>query len=624
MNNKFDIVVVGAGHAGLEAAVVAANLGMNTALVTLDRKKIALMSCNPAIGGLAKGQLVKEIDALGGVMGKITDEAGIHFKLLNVSKGPAVQSPRAQADRKRYAIVAGRIAENTANLSVIEDMAVGVLARNNKVSGVKLKHNEVLFCNAAIITAGTFLNGVIYIGMKKLGAGRAGDLPAEGMTESLESLGFRSGRLKTGTPPRIHRDSIDYSKTIIQEPDKNPVPFSYSTDEIKQRQINCHIVHTSRATHDILRLGFDRSPLFLGTIKGVGPRYCPSIEDKINRFADKTQHQLFLEPEGYDNEEIYVNGFSTSLPIDIQEQSIHSIIGLEKAKIIRLGYAVEYDFFPPNQISHTLETKQVENLYFAGQINGTSGYEEAAAQGLMAGINAVQKLQKKKPIVLSRSDAYIGVLIDDLINKTHDEPYRMFTSRAEFRLILRHDNADMRLMDIANHLGLIGQKVYEKLLRKRKEVSKIETTILPRRIEPKQFNTVFENKSSAIKQAQKVTDMLKRPELKLKDLIPLVSTSVFGVEAMNEVEFNTKYDGYLKRQREQVEKFKRIENKKIPVFLKYAEIKAMSIEAREKLSLVRPENLGQASRISGVSPADLSVLVVYLEKNNIMSVSRGT
>ncbi len=622
--NKYDVVVVGAGHAGLEAAIVSARLGMETALVTLDRKKIALMSCNPAIGGLAKGQLVKEIDALGGVMGKITDEAGIHFKMLNVSKGPAVQSPRAQADRKGYAVVAGRYAENTKNLTVIEEMAVGVTVNHNRVSGVQLKEGTILLCDAAIITAGTFLNGVIYIGMKKLGAGRAGDLPALGMTESLEALGFRSARLKTGTPPRIHKDSIDYSKTVIQYPDEQPVPFSYATEAISQRQVNCYIVHTNQQTHDILRLGFDRSPLFLGTIKGVGPRYCPSIEDKINRFADKPRHQLFLEPEGYDNDEIYVNGFSTSLPIDIQERSIHSIPGLEQAKIIRLGYAVEYDFFPPSQIKHTLETKGVENLYFAGQINGTSGYEEAAAQGLVAGINAALKLQHKQPFVLSRSDAYIGVLVDDLINKTHDEPYRMFTSRAEFRLTLRQDNADLRLMEKGHELGLVESRVYDKFLEKKKDVLEIEKNILNRTIEPALFASHFADKSSELKQAQKIKTLLRRPELKLNELIPLVSKKMFVQAAINEVEFNTKYEGYLKRQQEQIEKFKRLEDKKIPAEINYFEIKAMSVESREKLNRIRPESLGQASRISGVSPADLSVLVVYLEKYNKIGVSRET
>ncbi len=622
--NKYDVIVVGAGHAGLEAAIVSARLGMKTALITLDRKKIALMSCNPAIGGLAKGQLVKEIDALGGVMGRITDEAGIHFKMLNISKGPAVQSPRAQADRRGYAVVAGRYAENTINLSVIEDMAVGVTVNHNRVSGVQLKDGTTVLCDAAIITAGTFLNGIIYIGMKKLGAGRAGDLPAHGMTESLESLGFRSARLKTGTPPRIHKESIDYSKTEVQYPDERPVPFSYATKAITQKQINCYIVHTNEQTHDILRLGFDRSPLFLGTIKGVGPRYCPSIEDKINRFADKPRHQLFLEPEGYDNEEIYVNGFSTSLPIDIQERSIHSIPGLEQAKIIRLGYAVEYDFFPPSQIKHTLETKGIENLYFAGQINGTSGYEEAAAQGLMAGINAALKIQNNPPFVLRRSDAYIGVLIDDLINKTHDEPYRMFTSRAEFRLTLRQDNADLRLMEMGHQLGLIEKHIYETYLKKKDEIAEIEHSILRKTIEPTVFAERFSVKSSELRQAQKVATLLRRPELKLRELIPLVSTKTFAEAAINEVEFNTKYEGYLKRQQEQIEKFKKLEDKKIPDSLDYSKIKAMSVESREKLSRIRPESLGQASRISGVSPADLSVLVIYLEKNKIMDVSRET
>lgn len=624
MHTDFDIIVIGAGHAGLEAAMASAGLGKKTALVTLNKNKIALMSCNPAIGGLAKGQLVKEIDALGGVMGKIIDASGIHFKMLNSSKGPAVQSPRAQADRKQYALTAGRLAAETENLTIVEDMAVGIEVKKGKISGVKLLKNRTLSCRAAILTAGTFLNGIIFTGLHKTPAGRAGDLPARGVTESLQEIGFRSARLKTGTPPRIHRDTIDFSKTEIQTPDAVPTPFSYSTDRIEQKQINCHIVYTSERTHAILRQGFDRSPLFMGTIQGAGPRYCPSIEDKINRFSDKPRHQLFLEPEGYNNVEVYVNGFSTSLPGDIQEKAIRTVPGLEKVKILRLGYAVEYDFFPPNQLTHSLETKVVQNLYFAGQINGTSGYEEAAAQGLMAGINAVLKLDQEERFVLGRSEAYIGVLIDDLINKTHDEPYRMFTSRAEFRLMLRQDNADLRLMEKGRALGLVAEKPFNTFLKKKEQISRLQEKEMQKKVRPDWFNKNYPGISTRLQQAQKVKDLIKRPELKLKDLLVAVTDEQYSATAINEVEYNAKYEGYLKRQLEQIEKFKRVENKKIPTEIDYREIKALSVEAREKLQAVRPENLGQASRISGVRNADVSVLVVYLEKYRKAGVSRET
>jgi len=624
MKNTFDVIIVGGGHAGTEAAIVSARMGMNTALITLNKKKISLMSCNPAIGGLAKGQLVREIDALGGVMGKITDEAGIHFKMLNISKGPAVQSPRAQTDRLLYAAVAQRHVFGTPNLTVIEDEVVGVKIVKNKVKGVFLKKNAYISARAVVLTTGTFLNGVIFIGTKKMSAGRAGDLAAEGLTESLVSYGFRSGRLKTGTPPRVHRDSIDYSRTEVQKPDTHPQPFSYSTDIVKNKQIDCYITFTNPQSHDILRLGFDRSPLFTGTIHGVGPRYCPSIEDKINRFADRDRHQLFLEPEGYNNVEVYVNGFSTSLPEDIQIRSLHSVPGLEQSKIIRLGYAVEYDFFPPSQIKPTLETKEVENLYFAGQINGTSGYEEAAAQGFMAALNAALKLTRREAFVLSRSDAYIGVLIDDLITKTHDEPYRLFTSRAEFRLLLRQDNADLRLMDFGRRYGLVNDRVYERFLQKKESVGRLLENEINKKVEPEVFNEYFRGKSSPIDQAQPVSKLIKRPELGLQELLGLVSPERFQDDALNETEFSLKYEGYVQRQLKQVEKARRLESAKIPQDFEYKDIKALSVEAMEKLDRLRPVNLGQASRISGVSPADIVVLMLYLEKRSREGVSRET
>lgn len=624
MKNTFDVIIVGGGHAGTEAAIVSARMGMNTALITLNKKKISLMSCNPAIGGLAKGQLVREIDALGGVMGKITDEAGIHFKMLNISKGPAVQSPRAQTDRLLYATVAQRYVFGTPNLTVIEDEVVGVKIVKNKVKGVFLKRNAYISARAVVLTTGTFLNGVIFIGTKKMSAGRAGDLAAEGLTESLVSYGFRSGRLKTGTPPRVHRDSIDYSRTEVQKPDTHPQPFSYSTDIVKNKQIDCYITFTNPQSHDILRLGFDRSPLFTGTIHGVGPRYCPSIEDKINRFADRDRHQLFLEPEGYNNIEVYVNGFSTSLPEDIQIRSLHSVPGLEQSKIIRLGYAVEYDFFPPSQIKPTLETKEVENLYFAGQINGTSGYEEAAAQGFMAALNAALKLTRREAFVLSRSDAYIGVLIDDLITKTHDEPYRLFTSRAEFRLLLRQDNADLRLMDFGRRYGLVNDRVYERFLQKKESVGRLLENEINKKVEPEVFNEYFRGKSSPIDQAQPVSKLIKRPELGLQELLGLVSPERFQDDALNETEFSLKYEGYVQRQLKQVEKARRLESAKIPQDFEYKDIKALSVEAMEKLDRLRPVNLGQASRISGVSPADIVVLMLYLEKRSREGVSRET
>ncbi|KAA3609833.1 MAG: tRNA uridine-5-carboxymethylaminomethyl(34) synthesis enzyme MnmG [Calditrichaeota bacterium] len=622
----YDIAIVGGGHAGIEAAVICAKMGFDTALISLDKKKIGLMSCNPAIGGLAKGQLVREIDALGGAMGKIIDEAGIHFKMLNTSKGPAVQSPRAQADRDYYAQVAQNHISSFEKITVVEDMAIEIIIEENgHISGLKLLNDRLLQAKVVIITAGTFLNGLIHTGTHKLEAGRAGDLPAKGITESLQKIGFRSGRLKTGTPPRIHKDTIDYSKIENQKPDEVPQPFSFSTEKIERNQLSCFITYTNTETHEILKEGFDRSPLFTGRIQGVGPRYCPSIEDKIDRFSDKERHQLFLEPEGFENDEVYVNGFSSSLPGEIQERALKTVQGLENAKIIRLGYAVEYDFFPPDQLTNTLETKLVKNLYFAGQINGTSGYEEAAAQGLIAGINACLSLKKKPPFILKRSEAYIGVLIDDLINKIHEEPYRMFTSRAEFRLLLRHDNADLRLMDYAKKLGVLDSLTAKHLENRRQEIDEIKNKILPEKITPEVFNSGLEVKTSSISRSETIETLLKRPELKLQDLMALLKTKrQFHDNSISEVEYSVKYKGYLDRQQMLVDKFSKVEKKTIPSELNYLEIKSLSAEAREKLNRIKPKNLGQASRISGVRHADLSVLMIFIEKFKLENVSRET
>jgi tRNA uridine 5-carboxymethylaminomethyl modification enzyme len=613
----FDVVVVGGGHAGIEAAVVAAKMGMKTALVTLHRDTIGLMSCNPAIGGLAKGHLVREIDALGGVMAKIIDHTGIHFKMLNKSKGPAVWSPRAQADRAWYARFARDLVLATENLTVVEDAGVGIETKGGSVSGVYTKKNGLLPARSAILTAGTFLNGKIYIGMSSMAAGRAGEEAVTGMTESLTALGLEAGRLKTGTPPRIDFDSVDYSRVERQDPDDPPLPFSFSTEKIVNRQIPMYITYTNEQTHSILEEGFDRSPLFLGIISGVGPRYCPSIEDKINRFSGRPRHQLFLEPEGYNTKEVYLNGFSTSLPADIQERAMRTIPGLENVKIIRLGYAVEYDFFFPRQVKHTLETKAVGNLYFAGQINGTSGYEEAAAQGLMAGINASLKLREEEPFELSRSEAYIGVLIDDLITKETREPYRMFTSSAEFRLLLRHDNADMRLMEKGRNLGLLDERVYKSSREKAERVENAIEVIKKQQVTPTSFAPVAELRDSApLNQTTRLNAVLKRPEIKIKDLLPLLPEefSRLSDDVLSGIEFEIKYEGYVRRMLDEVKRFTRQEKRKIPHDFDYGKIKSLSTEAREKLSLLRPENLGQAGRIAGVKPSDITVLMIYLEK----------
>ena len=622
---NYDIIVIGGGHAGVEAASAGARMGCFVALITMDRYAIGRMSCNPAIGGTAKGHLVREVDALGGLMGKLADMTGIQFRLLNKSKGPAVWSPRCQSDRKLYSEEAYNMISVTNNLEIVEESISDIIVENGEVKGVETSSGKKIFSTAVILSSGTFLNAKMHTGLNATSGGRYGEKPSTGITESLVNLGFETGRLKTGTPPRLAKDTIDWDILEEQPGDLIPQPFSYQTDTTNfpyLPQVSCHITHTNITVHKILEKGFQESPMFTGLIKGVGPRYCPSIEDKIVRFADKNKHQLFLEPEGLDSELIYLNGFSTSLPSEVQVEAIQEIRGLENAEMIRPGYAVEYDFFPPHQIDNTLETKFIKGLYFAGQVNGTSGYEEAAAQGLMAGINAASKILGKGDLVLKRSEAYIGVLIDDLVTKSTDEPYRMFTSRAEHRLLLRQDNADRRLMHYGVKLGLIDSSLGDGITNRNALISSGIDLCSKLKLHAKDANDYLTSKnSSPIESSESVSKLCRRPEL---DLISLLALNGFNNNlkinqlmddslATRQVEIELKYEGYIKRQQETISRLERYEDKNIPLTLNYSMLNGLSAEAREKFSRIKPRSIGQASRISGVTPSDVSILLVYLK-----------
>lgn len=616
---KYDVIVVGGGHAGSEAAAAAANLGSKTLLITMNLQTIGQMSCNPAMGGIAKGQIVREIDALGGLSGIVTDKTMIQFKMLNLSKGPAMWSPRAQSDRMRFSEEWRLQLESIPNLDFFQDMVVELLTENDQIIGVKTYMGAVIYSKAVILTNGTFLNGLIHIGNKQFGGGRMGEKAAFGITENLVKLGFEAGRMKTGTPPRVDGRSIDFSKMEEQKGDTNPQKFSYTNTPKLDKQRSCYITYTNVKVHEVLREGFERSPLFNGTIKSTGPRYCPSIEDKINRFADRERHQIFAEPEGWQTVEFYINGFSTSLPDDIQIKALQLIPGFEKAKFFRPGYAIEYDYFPPTQLKNTLETKNINHLYFAGQINGTTGYEEAAAQGLMAGINASLKIQNKEPLVLKRNEAYIGVLIDDLITKGTEEPYRMFTSRAEYRMSLRQDNADERLTPLSYTLGLASSQRMQNLDKKIKQTNNCIDFIKSTSITKEETNPILLQKNSTpISQTVKADSILVRPNIYLKDLENIFSindyikSNHFSDEVLEQVEIKIKYKGYIDKELENVEKLSRLENIKIPSNFDYSKLNSISTEAKQKLMKFKPETIGQASRISGVSPSDINVLLIYM------------
>jgi tRNA uridine 5-carboxymethylaminomethyl modification enzyme len=618
MFSEYDIIVVGAGHAGCEAAVAGAKMGTKVLLVTMNMQTIAQMSCNPAMGGVAKGQIVREIDAMGGYSGIVSDKTMIQFRMLNLSKGPAMWSPRTQNDRMQFHLVWREMLENTPNIDFWQDMVSSLLVENGKVCGVKTGMGMEIRSKAVVLTNGTFLNGIIHIGEKQLGGGRAGEKSSKGLTEQLIELGFESGRMKTGTPPRVDGRSLDYSRMEIQEGDTEIPGFSYKNLEKPQQQRCCWITYTNEKVHDLLKTGFEKSPMFQGRIKGLGPRYCPSIEDKINRFADKDRHQIFVEPEGWNTVEIYVNGFSTSLPEDVQYKALTNIPGFEKVKMFRPGYAIEYDYFPPMQLGLSLETKLIKNLFFAGQINGTTGYEEAASQGMMAGINASRSVQDMEPIVLKRSEAYIGVLIDDLVNKGTDEPYRMFTSRAEFRILLRQDNADLRLTELSHKVGFAEQERMDRVLEKKKRTDEIVQFLKEFSVDPSDMDTYLKEKGTTpLIHKMKLDKIICRPQISLSDLIenvPVVKEKLnkYEKEFIEQAEICVKYEGYIAKEYNQVMKMDKIENVKLKPGFDYMSLQSLSMEARQKLSSLKPQTLGQASRISGVSPSDISVLMVYL------------
>ena len=618
--NEYDVIVVGAGHAGCEAAAAAANMGCSTLLITMNLQNIAQMSCNPAMGGIAKGQIVREIDALGGYSGIVSDKTAIQFKMLNKSKGPAMWSPRVQSDRMRFSDEWRTQLENTPNLDFYQEMVAGLLSENGNIIGVKTSLGVSIKAKSVVLTNGTFLNGLIHIGEKQFGGGRAGESASFGITEDLVQLGFESGRMKTGTPPRVDGRSLDFSKMTEQPGDAVPEKFSYSNVTAPlTTQRSCWMSYTSLEVHDILREGFDRSPMFNGRIKSIGPRYCPSIEDKINRFADKERHQLFVEPEGWTTCEYYINGFSTSLPEDIQFKALRSVAGFENVKFFRPGYAIEYDYFPPTQLQHTLETKLVKGLYFAGQINGTTGYEEAASQGLMAGINAALKVQQREPFILKRDEAYIGVLIDDLITKGTEEPYRMFTSRAEYRTLLRQDNADYRLTPKAFEIGLAKE---DRLIRMEQKFSKSEAMVSffkETSLKPEEANPILEAKGSApMSQPDKMFKVFSRPQLDLEDFRKFKKVAAYieehnlDQEVVEQAEIQVKYSGYIEKEKNNADKLTRLEDMIIPENFNFDNIQSISIEAKQKLNKIRPRTIAQASRISGVSPSDISVLLIYM------------
>ena len=617
---EYDVIVVGAGHAGSEAAAAAANMGSSTLLITMNLQNIGQMSCNPAMGGIAKGQIVREIDALGGYSGIISDKTAIQFKMLNKSKGPAMWSPRVQSDRMRFSETWRLMLENTPNLDFYQEMVSGLIVDNNKIVGVKTSLGLEVKGKSVVLTNGTFLNGLIHIGEKQFGGGRAGERAAVGITKDLVDIGFESGRMKTGTPPRVDGRSLDFSKMIIQPGDEVPEKFSFS-DETQplKNQRPCHMTHTSTLVHELLKEGFDRSPMFNGSIKSIGPRYCPSIEDKINRFAEKDRHQLFVEPEGWDTVEYYINGFSTSLPEDVQFKALRECAGFENVKFFRPGYAIEYDYFPPTQLRHTLETKLISGLFFAGQINGTTGYEEAASQGLMAGINAHLKVQEKDPFIIKRDEAYIGVLIDDLITKGTEEPYRMFTSRAEYRTLLRQDNADFRLTPMSHKIGLASDERMRKMEKKQEKSDAFVQFFKYTSVVPEVINPILESKDSAlVKQSDKMFKLFSRPNITMDDMRKVSEVNAFindnnlDYDILQQTEIQVKYAGYINKEKNNADKLNRLEGIKIPENFDYTKLKSLSYEAREKLTKIKPATVSQASRISGVSPNDISVMLVYM------------